>query len=633
MIRKNPKNTGIQKRVLACIIAGCMILDYGNASLPTVYATDTTTSDTPAVEQIATVSAATPKNATEIIDTYTDTQGITYTLNLDQTCIISGHSSTVKETLVIPKKISVNSTVYSVISIKDCAFSYCSHLKSVTLPEGLTEIGKYAFAYCSALPSITIPSSVTSIGEYAFSNCESLTAINVSQNSPYYMCQDGVLYTKKGDTLLCCPAGKKSINKIPSTVTAIGNRAFYKCQKLTSINIPSTVTSIGNSAFRYCISLSSLNIPSSVKTIGSYAFSGCRLLTNANIPEGVTSIGDSAFASCMNLTNITIPATVTDMGMAAFEDCCSLTTVINRSKVTSIKYCTFYGCSSLTNVNIPETVTTINECAFQECISLKSINIPSSVTRIKDYAFEGCNHLTAINIPENVTSIDDYAFRGCIRLKSVSILSNVSYLGNGAFLGCKKAIIYAEPSSTAETYAKNNGVQFCAAYQIVYQLNGGTNNTKNPSIYTTQANVKLASPQKSGYLFKGWYKTADFKSSSKVTTISKNSKGKITLYAKWEKVKKPAKISLKTVKSNKSGTITITVKKGKSVSGYEYVVATNKKFTKNVKTVTTKKLTTTFKGLKKGKTYYVRARAYRIDSANGKVFGAYSKVKTVKVRK
>lgn len=209
----------------------------------------------------------------------------------------------------------------------------------------------------------------------------------------------------------------------------------------------------------------------------------------------------------------------------------------------------------------------------------------------------------------------------------------MNFIGKGTFSGCKNLVIYAESGSKAEAYAKSNGLPFCAAYKIVYQLNGGKNNTKNPSIYTNKANVKLAAPQKTGYVFKGWYKTANFQSNSKVTTISKNSTGTVTLYAKWKQVKKPGKASLKTVTSKKSGTVTITAKKSKSVSGYEYIVATDKKFKKNKKTVATKKLTTTLKGLKKGKTYYVKVRAYRVDSTNKKIYGTYSKVRTIKIKK
>ena len=295
-------------------------------------------------------------------------------------------------------------------------------------------------------------------------------------------------------------------------------------------------------------------------------------------------------------------------------------------------------------------ITSIGEFAFYYCSGLTSITILTSVTSIGGYAFSGCSSLTSITIPSSVTSIESYAFEDCDKL-----------------------VIYVESGSEAEKYVNDNELAFVVisaeptltpeatpspeatptpevtpipvpttplvdtstqtTYKIVYKLNGGKNNKKNPFKYTSSANVKLYAPKRAGYVFKGWYTTKNFKSSSKITKISKNKKNVITLYAKWEKVKKPAKVSLKTVKSTKAGTLSVKTKKGKSVVGYQFTVSTDKKFKKNVKNITTKKLTATFKGLKKGKTYYVKVRAYKVDSANKKVYGSYSSVKTVAVKK
>ena len=98
----------------------------------------------------------------------------------------------------------------------------------------------YAFSYCSGLTSVTIPNSVTSIGWSAFENCSGLTSVT-----------------------------------IPNSVTSIGNWAFSHCSGLTSITIPNSVTSIGNYAFSDCSGLTSITIPNSVTSIGSYAFRGC----------------------------------------------------------------------------------------------------------------------------------------------------------------------------------------------------------------------------------------------------------------------------------------------------------------------------------------------------------------------
>lgn len=92
---------------------------------------------------------------------------------------------------------------------------------------------------------------------------------------------------------------------IPSSVTSIGNCAFWNCKNLTSVDIPSSVTSIGIQAFEGCGSLTRVTIPSSVTHIGSYAFGGCNRLISVVIPPSVTSIED-AFVGCTSLTSVTL---------------------------------------------------------------------------------------------------------------------------------------------------------------------------------------------------------------------------------------------------------------------------------------------------------------------------------------
>lgn len=93
------------------------------------------------------------------------------------------------------------------------------------------------------------------------------------------------------------------------------------------------------------------------------------------------------------------------------------------------------------------------------------------------------------------------------------------------------------------------------------------------------------------------------------------------------------KASLKKVANVSGKKAKVTIKKVSGAKGYQILYSTDKKFKKNVKKVLTKKTTCTLTKLKKKKTYYVKVRAYKLDSKGEKVFGAYSKVKTVKIKK
>lgn len=99
---------------------------------------------------------------------------------------------------------------------------------------------------------------------------------------------------------------------------------------------------------------------------------------------------------------------------------------------------------------------------------------------------------------------------------------------------------YSDKQSVKNLTSKANGKVTLYAqwkkttYKIVYNLNGGKNNSKNPDTYTyTTATIRLKAPTRKGYTFVGWY--SDKKCTKKVTQIKKGTTGKITLYAKWKK--------------------------------------------------------------------------------------------------
>ena len=295
------------------------------------------------------------------------------------------------------------------------------------------------------------------------------------------------------------------------SVTSIGDKAFYGCHYLVSVNISNHITSIGHFAFIDCYKLTSINIPAGITSIEMGVFGGCYALTKVEIHsnaivsqdyewlsgkylynilgnyvqevvigEEVTEIGKCAFWGYKSLISVTIPNSVTTIGSGAFSGCEKLTSITIPSSVTSIENNPFNACSGLLSIQveegnivydsrnncnaiiktadneiitgcqntiIPNNVTSIGPGAFHMCTGLTSIDIPSNVTTIKEGAFWFCTGLTSINIPNSITSIGEQAFMGCSALDSVNIPNGITTIEYAVFSGCRAITSITIPNS------------------------------------------------------------------------------------------------------------------------------------------------------------------------------------------
>ena len=372
---------------------------------------------------------------------------------------------------------SVQSGV-GLIEIGAFAFNGCTSLKAFVIPASVSRIGDCAINGCTSLKAFVIPASLTNMGYEPFTGCTGLTSITVaSGNTKYHSAGNCLIETASKTLIYGC---KTSVISTDGSVTIIGERAFYGCTGLTSIEIPDSVTSIGGSAFYGCTGLTNVTIVGSVTSIESLVFASCTSLTSIVIPDSVTVIQESAFSGCTGLTSIEIPDSVTSIGKNAFNSCTGLTNVTIVSGVTSIGESAFSKCAALTEIVIPASVTSVGIKAFSECARLTSIEVESgntkyhsagnclietasktlvsgcktsviptdgSVTSISEYAFYYCTGLTEIAIPSTVTSIGRAAFSNCTGLTNVTIASGVTSIGSSAFTNCKGLTSIEIPNS------------------------------------------------------------------------------------------------------------------------------------------------------------------------------------------
>lgn len=165
-------------------------------------------------------------------------------------------------------------------------------------------------------------------------------------------------------------------------------------------------------------------------------------------------------------------------------------------------------------------------------------------------------------------------------------------------------------------------------YKITYHLNGGKNSTQNPSSYTSgQGSVTLKAATREGYTFAGWY--LDSKLTKKTMSVTGKEEKNLDIYAKWTKVT-TAQTSIISLKNSGSAQLNVEYKAISGAKGYEIVYAKNSAFTSGKKTTTSTSSKISVKGLESGTAYYVKVRAYKLDSTGKKVYGSYSSAKSYK---
>ena len=342
------------------------------------------------------------------------------------------------ENLVIPAEIDGT----PVVEIGQYAFfGYYTELKSVTIPEGVTNIAYYAFYTCNALRHIVIPSSVKTINR-GFAYCRALEEV-------VFM---GDMNNIDMDVLLAFRTTPWLENQPFSLVVKNGAVTGFTGRCPEAITVPDGVTSIGYNAF-YCndfpsvTNLVSIAFPESLSAIiGSYTFYGCERLATINIPQNVSSIDTFAFRWLPSLSNVTFGREdyLTYYNMSSFKGTpfyytlpfslelewrdggetwivdyigkCPDDLDIEAAHVAQweadrlriLEETDGYG-----DIGEAPVISGIAQGVFAGC-NIKSVVLPASLSAIESGAFFGCTNMTRIvftgNAPEDIAEDAFYVY-------------------------------------------------------------------------------------------------------------------------------------------------------------------------------------------------------------------------------
>ena len=402
----------------------------------------------------------------------------------------------------------------SLIKIKDDAFNSMDTLKSLVIDGGapnLNELGERSFSGCSNIEELDLSNSkLTSIPEGAFAYCKNLKTI-----------------------------------KLPSTITSIGDEAFYNCQSLTNIE-----------------GLDKCNL----KSIGSAAFSNCKALENLDFSKSTfTNVPSKAFNGCSALAKITLPNTLTTIGGYAFYACYSIPQLdLSNTALTTLENYALYQMRETTKFSLPDSISSIGTHAFSVSTSNGAVPtvLPASLkdkVNYKDAATSPWLNRKVMFTDENVKTIHFYGNGATIGDTEPMFVSEGSKVTLPSCGFSKTNYIFKgwntkadgtgesyKPNATLTTIPSKLYAQWAkTSYKVNLVYTGGTikiNGVNHTNSYTMTCTFKNASTtyslpttsqvMRTGYKFVAWYDNEEC-TGKILTKITIDNVSDMTLYAKW----------------------------------------------------------------------------------------------------
>ena len=402
----------------------------------------------------------------------------------------------------------------SLIKIKDDAFNSMDTLKSLVIDGGapnLNELGERSFSGCSNIEELDLSNSkLTSIPEGAFAYCKNLKTI-----------------------------------KLPSTITSIGDEAFYNCQSLTNIE-----------------GLDKCNL----KSIGSAAFSNCKALENLDFSQSTfTNVPSKAFHGCSALAKITLPNTLTTIGGYAFYACYGIPQLdLSNTALTTLENYALYQMRETTKFSLPDSISSIGTHAFSVSTSNGAVPtiLPASLkdkVNYKDAATSPWLNRKVMFTDENVKTIHFYGNGATIGDTEPMFVSEGSKVTLPSCGFSKTNYIFKgwntkadgtgesyKPNATLTTIPSKLYAQWAkTSYKVNLVYTGGTikiNGVNHTNSYTMTCTFKNASTtyslpttsqvKRAGYKFVAWYDNEEC-TGKILTKITIDNVSDMTLYAKW----------------------------------------------------------------------------------------------------
>ncbi len=418
----------------------------------------------------------------------------------------------------------------------------------------------YVKGLTADLTSIKLPSSITQISRDAFNSMDNLKSLIIADGAPDL--------NELGERSFSGCSSVEELDLSNSKLTSIPKGAFAYCENLKTIKLPSTITSIGDEAFYNCQSLTNIEglDKCNLKSIGSAAFSNCKALENLDFSQSTfTSVPSKAFYGCSALAKITLPDTLTTIGGYAFYACYGIPQLdLSNTALTTLENYALYQMRETTKLSLPDSISSIGTHAFSVSTSNGAVPtvLPASLkdkVNYKDTATSPWLNRKVMFTDEDVKTIHFYgngATMGDTEPMFVSEGSKVTlpscgfsktnYIFKGWNTKADGTGESYKPNATLTTIPSKLYAQWAkTSYKVNLVYTGGTikiNGINHTDSYTMTCTFKSASTTyslpttsqvtRAGYRFVAWYDNEEC-TGKILTKITIDNVSDMSLYAKW----------------------------------------------------------------------------------------------------